>query len=88
MCKLCERDKDLPLGSFCKNIADDRLAVLERDHAAMERLRNSNIRVQSRYVDLPRRKEYTAIDSLNRKDAFANDPADAILGVSDKEVSR
>ena len=37
MCKLCDRDAELGEGwPVCQ---DDRLAVLEKDHQAMERLR-------------------------------------------------
>jgi hypothetical protein len=39
MCKLCERDKGRHIPELCARVFSDRLAVLEKDHQAMERLR-------------------------------------------------
>jgi len=81
MCKLCERDK---LGKEFGNhsiITGDRLAVLERDHRAMERLRNTDNNIIGVTID----NEFGQFIVLKKYGAWQpqpkNDPADAILAV-------
>jgi hypothetical protein len=75
MCKLCDRDKNIriitPEGVVVKN---DRLAVLEKDDKAMERLRKRDVNVLGRMC------KWTMIPGKKK----AQDPADAILSVKEE----
>lgn len=76
MCKLCERDKQRE--SYMNNLPD-RMIVLERDHQAMERLRNKKIGLH--LTDTKDKKlKWEAIGYWNEPE-ITNDPAEAILAV-------
>jgi hypothetical protein len=75
MCKLCERDKGkMYPGTVTDHIAEDRLAVLERDHRAMERLRLGGIdALNHSYYG------WTLVNENKSLCPSKQDPADAIL---------
>lgn len=87
MCKLCERDRGTSIGRLDIDIVPvrtDRLAVLERDHEAIERLRSKkwDLRLEGGgHTNSPLLWEAIGYHAeLN----ITNDPAEAILVVKEK----
>jgi hypothetical protein len=84
MCKLCEKEKETiqeERAGMWILVSADRLAVLEHDHLAMERLRNKEVKIVysgGHYI----------VDSLgSHKSAIVfqlEELADAILAVGEK----
>jgi len=97
MCKLCERDmnfiikiEDVKQEDFIA-VKPDRLAVLEKDHLAMERLRTGKINFGIRFRmadngnDKFTKRHWGVEPSEHYKLPISNDPADAILGVKEEK---
>ena len=81
MCKLCEDDKDGMMSDFTP-VKKDRLAVLEKDHKAMERLRNGWHALACRQQKLTGKRYWYGFRLKKRTRVFG-DPTDAILAVAD-----
>ena len=80
-CKLCERDKSGTVSQFNASLVTyDRLAVLEKDHKAMERLRHFP-KESLDVLNLLTMWETTIIDGKKYFGCFEKDPADVILEV-------
>jgi IS4 transposase len=85
MCKLCERDKpnyqcvyDHEIHSIVRK---DRLAVLEKDHRAMERLRSGKVQLSIQSSNVSGHSWSAHKSNME----ISGDPADAILVVEKKE---
>jgi hypothetical protein len=68
-------------GVVTDHIAEDRLAVLEKDHRAMERLRNEHIDLENDGTGLYNARKYTWTGERWEviSHCIKGDPADAIL---------
>lgn len=86
MCKLCKRDGEekqhvgLQMGSLGIIVREDRLAVLKRDHEALEFIRKTrsslkswDINGHSFFCDVP------CSGTLSPLDTLAADPAESVL---------